>query len=328
MSAVGIDLGGTNLKGIIMDTTGKGRHLTRVPTGAEHGGETVLRNLLTLIETLIEKEGSTDHLLGVGIGTPGFVSDGGVISGAGNLPGWAGTEIYSPVHRRFGLNAIAANDVTVMAFAEAQYGAGRGVKNMVCYALGTGIGGGIVIDHKLYKGSHGMAGELGHVTVVPDGVECSCGMRGCVECYASATGIVRMTKEMAAQDRSADPSPFVTEVRSAPETVTSKAVYDQVKKGDPLACAVNDRACDLLARAIGMTLNALAPDRIVLGGGVMMAGQIIIDAVNKHLPKYCFAMVREKCDIVPAELGEDAGVIGAAAMVFEEFGERGKRRCE
>jgi glucokinase len=319
-SAIGIDLGGTNLKGIVMDKSGQGRHLTRIPTEAERGGAIVMENILTLIEKLVEKEGSKENILGVGIGTPGFVSDGGVISGAGNLPGWAGTEVYSPIRQRFGLRATAANDVTVMAFAEARYGAGRGVRNMVCYALGTGIGGGIVIDHKLYKGSHGMAGELGHMTVVPDGLPCTCGMRGCVECYASATGIVRMAKDLASRNKTANQTPFVKEVLSNPDAVTSKMVYDYVKKNDPVACEVNDRACDLLARAIGMMENALSPDRIVLGGGVMMAGQIIIDTVNKHLPKYCFSMIREKCTIVPAELGEDAGVVGAAAMVFEEFG--------
>lgn len=318
--AIGIDLGGTNLKGVVMDKTGKVRHLTRVPTEANMGGAVVMQNILTLIDQLITKEGLKEDLLGVGIGTPGFVSERGVISAADNLPGWAGTEVYSPIQKRFGLKAIAANDVTVMAFAEARYGAGRGVRNMVCYALGTGIGGGIVIDHKLYKGSHGMAGELGHVPVVWDGMECSCGMRGCVECYASATGIVKMAKETAALNKTSNQTPFVKEALSNPDAVTSKMVYDHVKKGDPVACAVNDRACDLLARAIGMTLNALSPDLVVLGGGVMMAGRVIIDTVNKHLPKYCFSMVREKCGIVAAELGEDAGVIGAAAMVFEEFG--------
>jgi len=160
--AIGIDLGGTNLKGIVMDKIGEGRHLTRIPTEAEKGGAVVLKNIMKLIDELIKKEGSKDDILGVGLGTPGFVSDKGVISAADNLPGWAGTEIYTPIKKKFGLKTIAANDVTVMAFAESQYGAGRGVRNMVCYALGTGIGGGIVINHKLYKGSHGMAGELGH----------------------------------------------------------------------------------------------------------------------------------------------------------------------
>jgi glucokinase len=279
----------------------------------------VLQNILTLIETLIRKEETKERILGIGIGTPGFVSDDGVVSGAGNLPGWAGTQLYKPIVKRFGLKAVAANDVTVMALAESKFGAGRGVRNMVCYALGTGIGGGIVIGHKLYKGTHGMAGELGHIPVETNGRQCSCGRQGCVEAYASATGIVTTAKELCGKRIGADATPFVKAVNAAPAAVTSKMVYEWVKKGDPVALAVNDHACDMLARAIGMTLNSLTPDRVVLGGGVMMAGQIIIDTVLRHLPKYCFTEIRETCEIVAAALGEDAGVLGAGAMAFEEF---------
>jgi len=321
-SVIGIDLGGTNLKGIVMERDGSGRHLTRVPTEAEKGGGRVLENIMGLIDALVVKEGSKEHILGIGIGTPGFVSDDGVVSAAGNLPGWAGTRLYEPIAARFGLRAIAANDVTVMALAEASYGAGRGVRNMVCYALGTGIGGGIVIDHKLYKGTNGMAGELGHIPVETGGIPCNCGQRGCVERYASATGIAAMEREFSEAGPDAGASEFVREVRARPGAVTAKMVYGYVAKGDPVACAVNERVGDLLARAIGMTLNALAPDRVVLGGGVMMAGQVIIDTVNRFLPSYCWPMIREKCDIVAAALGEDAGVLGAGAMAFEECGRR------
>jgi glucokinase len=319
-SAIGIDLGGTNLKGIVMDRKGKGRHLTRVPTQAHKGGVQVLKNILTLIEKLIAQEGSAKHLLGIGIGTPGFVSEEGRISGAENLPGWKGTQLYKPVRERFGIDVVAANDVTVMALAEAKYGAGRGVRNMVCFALGTGIGGGIVIEHKLYAGSHGMAGELGHIPVEPGGIPCNCGQVGCVERYASATGIVNMAKAMAAQKQGAEESAFVRAVRANPDALTSKTVYEFVAKGDPVACAVNDRACEMLARAVGMVINALSPDLVVLGGGVMMAGQIIIDTVKKHLPRYTMKEMLATCDIAAAELGEDAGVLGAAAMAFERFG--------
>jgi glucokinase len=318
--AIGIDLGGTNLKGIVLERDGSGRHLTRIPTEAEKGGAQVLENIMTLIDSLIKKEGSKAELLGIGIGTPGFVSDDGIISGAENLPGWAGTRLYAPITERFGLQVIAANDVTVMALAEAAYGAGRGVRNLVCYALGTGIGGGIVIDHKVYKGSHGMAGELGHIPVESNGILCNCGLRGCVERYASATGIVASARSLAAECPESAMSPFVREARQDPERVTAKMVYDYVAKGDPVACTVNERTCDMLARAIGMTLNTLSPDRVVLGGGVMMAGRIIIDTVMKYLPRYCFSVILEKCDLVAAALGEDAGVMGAGAMVFEEFG--------
>ncbi|MBN2188745.1 MAG: ROK family protein [Chitinispirillaceae bacterium] len=315
-SAIGIDLGGTNLKGVVMGKDGRGRHLTRTPSEADRGGGQVLRNILSLIEKLLAQEGPAGTIVGIGIGTPGFVSLDGVISGAENLPGWKGTQLYKPVRERFGMNVVAANDVTVMALAEARYGAGRGVANMVCYALGTGIGGGIVIDHKLYAGTHGMAGELGHIPVEPGGIPCNCGQTGCVERYASATGIVNMAKELAER---AEVSPFVKIVRADPSAITSKTVYEFVAKGDAVACAVHERACEMLARAVGITISALSPDRVVLGGGVMMAGQVIIDTVKRYLPRYTMREMLEKCDIVAAELGEDAGVIGAAAMALDKF---------
>lgn len=322
--AIGIDLGGTNLKGIIINEKGEGKHLTRVPTEAQKGGAHVLNNIMSLIEKLIGKEGSSKNILGVGIGTPGFVDeDGTVLGGAENLPGWKGTQVYRPILEKFGLKTVAANDVTVTAFAEAKYGAGRGVRNMVCFALGTGIGGGIVIDHRLYKGSHGMAGELGHIVVETNGITCNCGQQGCVERYASATGIANLGRKLASEAKIENPTPFVLEVNKDPLKVTSKMVYDFVKQNDPIANQVNEIACDMLARAIGITLNALSPDRIVLGGGVMMAGQVIIDTLSKYIPRYCWPAIWERCDLKIAELGEDAGVLGAGAMVFEEFGKNG-----
>lgn len=321
--AIGIDLGGTNLKGIILNEKGEGRHLTRVPTEAQKGGAHVLHNIMTLIEKLIAKESSSENIIGVGIGTPGFVDgDGTVLGGAENLPGWKGTQIYTPILEKFNLNAVAANDVTVTAMAELKYGAGRGIRNMVCFALGTGIGGGIVTDYRLYKGTHGMAGELGHIVVETNGIACSCGQQGCVERYASATGIANLGRKLAAEAQKTNPTPFVIEANKDPAAVTSKMVYDYVKLNDPVANQVNEIACDKLSRAIGITLNTLSPDLVILGGGVMMAGQIIIDTVSKYVPLYCWPAIWERCDIAIAKLGEDAGVLGAGAMVFEEFGSR------
>jgi glucokinase len=321
--AIGIDLGGTNLKGIIINEKGEGRHLTRIPTEANKGGAQVLQNIITLIDTLIQKEGSQTNICGVGIGTPGFVDeDGVVLGGAENLPGWKGTQIYTPIKEKFGLNAVAANDVTVMALAEAQFGAAKGIRNVVCFALGTGIGGGIVIDHKLYKGTHGMAGELGHIVVETNGPLCGCGQHGCVERYASATGIAEMAKAICKDIAKENATPFVNEVNKNPAGVTSKMVYDFVKANDSVAIQVHERVCDLLARAVGIAANFLSPDRIVLGGGVMMAGQIIIDTVSKFAPQYCWQAIWDRCDLVAAALGEDAGVLGAGAMAFEEFGNK------
>ena len=320
--AIGIDLGGTSIKGIIMGPEGEGRCLSRVPTEAQKGGAQVLQNLLRLVEQLIAKERKENRIIGVGIGTPGFVNDDGtVIGGAENLPGWKGTHLGTPIMERFGLRAVAANDVTVAALAEAKYGAGRGVRNMVCFALGTGIGGGLVLEGKLYKGSHGMAGELGHLPVETNGIPCNCGQRGCLERYASAPGIAAMAKTMCAGTPSGEATPFVSYVKKYPDAVTSKLVYNYVNKNDPVALRVHERVCDMLARGIGTMVNALSPDRVVLGGGVMMAGQIIVDAVTALVPKYCIPTIWERCTIVAAELGENAGALGAGAMAFETFGE-------
>jgi glucokinase len=320
--AIGIDVGGTNLKGIIMNEQGKGRHLCRVPTEAEKGGRKVFDNVLALIDKLLRKHGSKKEILGIGIGTPGFVDRDGTVSGAENLPGWKGTRLYDPILRRFGLSATAGNDVTVTALAESRFGAGKGMKNMVCLALGTGIGGGLVINGQLYKGSHGMAGELGHISVESDGLQCNCGQKGCVERYASATGIVdaaiRICNELGAKQH----TPFARVALQKTQSLTSKIVYDYVKKKDPVACRVNDYVCEKLARAIGIIVNALSPDRIILGGGVMMAGQVIVDTVSRHVPKFCWPQIWKHCDIAIAQLEENAGVLGAAGLVFEDFADK------
>lgn len=317
--AIGIDLGGTNIKGIILDETGKGYHVTRIPTEAHKDGSQVLQNILSLIDLLIEKQGAAESFVGVGIGTPGFVdSDGTILGGAENIPGWNGMQLYEPIFKRFGIRAVAANDVTVMAFAESKYGAGKGVKNMVCFALGTGVGGGIVINGELFKGSHGMAGELGHIVVETNGIACNCGQNGCLEQYASATGIVNIARKFCDTMKNSAVSPFAENVNQNPDKVTSKMIYDYVNLHDPVAILVHETATDMLARAIGIVSNIFSPDRIVLGGGVMMAGQVIVDTVNRYAPKYCWPAIWDNLDIKIAQLGEDAGVLGAAAMVFEE----------
>jgi glucokinase len=318
--AIGIDLGGTNLKGVLLNEQGGISTITRITTEAHKGGAQVLQKILDLIDLLIKNKPIDAQIVGVGIGTPGFISDDGlVLGGAENLPGWKGTRLYEPIQQQFGLRAVAANDVTVMALAESRFGAGRGVKNLACFALGTGIGGGLVIDGKLYKGTRGMAGEMGHIIVETDGILCNCGNRGCVEQYASATGIANLGKKIATENQNSKRTTFVNEALKDLSAVTSKMVYDFVHKNDPIAVEVHEKACDMMARAVGIVMNVLAPDRVVLGGGVLKTGQIIIDAVSKYTHQYCWASIRQYCDIVIAESGEDSGVLGAGAMAFDEF---------
>jgi len=319
--AIGIDLGGTNLKGCVMNRAGEILHLIRIPTEADKGGQRVLENILRLIGQLIQKQGAADSILGAGIGSPGFVdTDGTVLGGAENLPGWKGTRIYEPIREKHGLAATAGNDVTVTALAEFKFGAAKGMTNAVCLALGTGIGGGIVTNGHIYKGTHGMAGELGHICVETGGLQCTCGMKGCVEQYASATGIVKNAKLICDAVAENERTPFVDAVTTRPQSVTSKLVYDFVKKNDPIALRVHEYVCERLGRAVGAIFNTLAPDRLILGGGVMMAGQVIIDAVSRHSAKYCWPDIWKRCDIVAAQCGENAGVLGCGAMVFDEMG--------
>ncbi len=318
--AIGIDLGGTNLKGVVMAEDGTQLHTHRVPTEAKKGGTQVLRNIVTLVGKLIDLNGGSDTVLGIGMGTPGFVdNDGTVLGGAENIPGWKGNNMFAPIRERYGLAATAGNDVTVAALAEAKFGAGRGIANMALLALGTGIGGGIVVNGHVYKGTHGMAGELGHIPVERDGLPCTCGRRGCVESYASATGIVTNAIALCAAMSEHERTPFVDFVNKHADRLTSKAVYDYLAKGDAGARAVHEFVCDRLARAVGVVIDTLAPDRVVLGGGVMQAGQVIVDEVARHVPKYCWPNICERCEIVLAECGDAAGVLGAAALVFDEM---------
>jgi glucokinase len=321
-SAIGIDLGGTTCKGAIMSADGASRHITRIPTEARRGGERVLHNILRLIGALLEKEGSSQAIAGVGIGSPGFVdADGEVLGGAENLPGWKGMRIFDPIREQFGLKVTASNDVTVAALAEFKFGAGRNADNAVCFALGTGIGGGIVIDRKVYRGSHGMAGELGHIVVETEGLQCNCGQKGCVEQYASATGIVKLAIRYAGDAR--ERTAFVEAVNTAPRAVTSRLVYDYVKQKDPIALQVHHTACEMLARACGIVCNTLSPDRIVLCGGVLKAGSIITDEVRQRTKNHCWKPIFERCEFAEAQLGEDAGVLGAAALALDDFAQGG-----
>src|SRR5512133_63804 len=317
MYSIGIDLGGTTIKGIITGDNGYRSEIVRIPTEASTGGVGILNNVFRVIETLMQRMDSSIRIRGIGLGSPGFIdTDGTVLGGAGNLPGWEGMQIYAPMRQKFGIPVIASNDVTVMAFAEYCFGAARDVKNCVCMALGTGVGGGLIIDGRLYAGMHGMAGEIGHISVDTNGRECNCGQRGCLEQYVAAPSIVAIVKEECEKVKHITSSEFVNRVIEKPAEVTSKIVYEYVAFGDPVACQLNEIICDKLARGIGIVANIIAPERFVLGGGVMMSGDIIIDTVKKYVDRYCWKSIRQRFDIKAAELGDDAGVLGAAALAL------------
>ncbi|NLD92495.1 MAG: ROK family protein [Fibrobacter sp.] len=317
MYSIGIDIGGTSIKGIISADNGYRSEIVRIPTEATYGGIRILDNIIRVIEHLMQRVDSSIKISGIGIGSPGFIDmDGTVLGGAGNLPGWEGIQIYTPLHQKFGIPVTASNDVTVMALAEYCYGAARGANNCVCIALGTGVGGGLIINGQIHGGTHGMAGEIGHISVDTNGRECNCGQRGCLEQYAAAPSIVAIAKAECEKEKNYHSTAFAKRVIDSPDSVTAKLVYEYVADGDPVACNVNEIICEKLARGIGIVANIIAPDRFVLGGGVMMSGDIIIDTVKRYVSRYCWRSIYERFDIRAAELGEDAGVLGAAALAM------------
>lgn len=313
--AIGIDIGGTSLKAALIGRDGGAANADRVVTPKT--GSALLDAVLGMIARQIQAAGGAEKCAGVGIGTPGFVDPEGVIFGHSvNLPGWEGTSLRATIQDRFGLHAVTVNDASAATLAEARFGAGRGVHHLVCLVLGTGIGGGIVADGRLYLGARGMAGEFGHVSVDPEGEPCGCGQRGCVERYASAPGIVRLAREMAGA-RGIEETAFARMVRSSGDALTSRQIYDFVAAGDPVALRLNDLVCEKIARAICITINTLAPELVVLGGGVMAAGAVIVDTVKRFLPRFALPEPLAACRIALAELGEDAGVVGAGALALD-----------
>ncbi len=315
---VGIDLGGSSIKTVRADGNGRLSPVLRVPTRGDAGAEGVLEQLAEIIaEYVTDADG---ELGGIGIGTPGLVDEDGYLRGeAVNIDGWDKISITGTLRGRFAVPIRVQNDTSLATLAELRRGAGRGARHLIAFFLGTGLGGGIVADGRLYCGNHGLAGEFGHTVVEPDGPPCKCGQAGCLEQYASAQGLVRLCVELAPQHD----SPLASAVRHTPTELTAELVYRRFQHGDALAVAVHGVVSEMLARGVGAMMNALAPERVILGGGVLRSGAFIPDSVRRRIHRYTLPAVREDCRIVEAGLGADAGAIGAVLLALGENGAAG-----
>jgi glucokinase len=306
---IGVDLGGTSIKVGICDENGKLLHQKEGPTDAEGGPEVVINHIAEYVRELVAS--STyhwDQVAGIGAGIAGFLDIGeGVVKLSGNL-GWHNVPVKKMLEERLGKTVKIDNDANVAALGEAWGGAGAGIPNLVCYTLGTGVGGGIIINSKIYQGFSGVAGELGHISIVPDleAILCSCGQMGCLETVSSATGIIRMAKD--AVERGDKTS------LSLVETIDAKEVFDAAKAGDEAALRIVNRAAFYLGKSMATLAVVLNPQRYILGGGVSKAGEILFKPVREIFKKYTPGPAQEGVDIVPATLGNDAGVIGAAGL--------------
>ena len=304
----GIDVGGTTVKCGLFDVSGALLDKWEIPTRTENDGINILPDVAqTIAEKIGQKGLDREEIAGIGVGVPGPVNEAGEVPCAVNLH-WGYVNIAGDLERLTGFPVKAGNDANVAALGELWKGGGAGHHSMIMVTLGTGVGGGIIINDKIVAGAHGAAGEIGHAHV-EDAITdpCNCGNCGCLEQVASATGIVRLANEILASTT----APSVLRNRK----VTAKAVWDAVKEGDALAIQVAERFGTYLGKALAVFAAVADPEIIVIGGGVSKAGEILLDYVTAPYQKYAFSACRET-EFALATLGNDAGICGAARMVL------------
>lgn len=312
MYSIGVDIGGMSIKaGLVQDgkIVAANRKVT-APTA-----EQSLDNLILQIKELLSSNNLTEKdIAGIGIGCPGLISsEEGVVDHNTNMK-WENFRLVDFLKRSFDVKIRLSNDANVAALGETVYGSAAQYKNSVMLTLGTGVGGGIIIDNKIYEGGFSKGAELGHTVIVKDGAKCGCGRRGCLEAYASATGLIRMTK-VAMQN--AQDSAMWNYVGGDINKVDGKTAFECAKKGDTAANKVVSEYASYLADGIMNFANIFRPEVFIIGGGVSAQGKYLTDKLKDYCEKFNYGYTNApKFDIIPATLGNDAGILGAAALVL------------
>lgn len=304
----GVDIGGTTVKLGLFTTDGEIVDKWEIKTRTENQGEAVLPDIAeALKEKLEEKKIGRDEVEGIGVGVPAPVDAEGVVQNTANL-GWGYKEVKREMEELSGMRAEIGNDANVAALGEMWLGAGKGRKNIVMVTLGTGVGGGIIIDGKPLVGAHGAGGEIGHLCVNYEETDhCGCGNTGCLEQYASATGITRLANIRLAKD---DTKSVLRE-----QEVSAKTVFDAVKAGDAVAKEIAEEFGKYLGHAMANLAAVADPSAIVIGGGVSKAGEVLIEYVEKNFKERTF-FANKGTEFVLATLGNDAGICGAAKLIL------------
>lgn len=304
----GIDIGGTTIKMGLFDAAGEVLDKWEIETRTQNNGENVIPDISEAVKAKMEEKGiAAEDVIGAGVGVPGPVNDSGIVQGCVNL-GWGVINVSKDLGDRLGMKVSAGNDANVAALGEMWKGGGQGYRHLVVATLGTGVGGGIIIDGKILNGFGGAAGEIGHIHV-QDGEEatCGCGNKGCLEQYASATGIVRLAERKLAST--------TTETKLKAGSVSAKDVWDAVKEGDLVAQSIAEEFGQYLGKGLAAITAVTNPEVIVIGGGVSKAGEVLIEYVQKYYKEYVFPGSRET-KFALATLGNDAGIFGAAKLVL------------
>ena len=308
--AFGVDLGGTTVKIGLFETSGTLLEKWEIPTRTQNHAEDLLPDIAAaLLNKLTENGIDKAQVEGVGMGVPGAVLNDRFVKPCVNLDQWGGFDVAEALENLCGFPAKIVNDANAAALGEMGAGGGKGRKNVVFVTLGTGVGGGVIVDGKLLAGVHGAGGEIGHIKVKDThDTPCGCGKRGCLEQYSSATGIVNETKKFLAN------SDAPSRLRSL-ETITAKDIFDLAKDGDTVALNQVEEMTRLLGKALAAVSCVCDPEVIVLGGGVSRAGTIITDNVEKWFREYAFPAA-ENTEFALAQLGNDAGIYGGVQMIL------------
>ena len=307
---VGVDLGGTNLRTALLSPDGDVLDKHKEATRASAGWKQVVARLVENIQRqqkIADQKGLT--VVGAGVGAPGVIRmDQGIVVKSPNFPDWNNLPLKEELERALHIPVFIENDANAAALGEQWLGAGRGINSMILLTLGTGVGGGIVLNNLIWQGADGMAGEIGHMTLIPEGRRCGCGNTGCLEMYASARGIVQSYRDAMS----------IKDGGNAPE-ITAEQVYQAAQDGEPVALRVMKDMGRMLGIGIANLINIFNPQMIVIGGGVKDAWQLFIGATHEEIMRRAFQVPAERTEIVPSQLGDDAGMVGAAAVALQKI---------
>lgn len=304
---LGADVGGTNTKTVLVDGRGKILAVMKRPTLANKGRDAMIERLILTLKDTVKKSGATmKDVAGAGVGFAGPLDpEKGIVFNPPNLPGWLNVPLRDILEERLKMPVSLDNDANLVALGEYWKGAGRGTESLVCLTLGTGVGGGIVLDGRIWHGASGVAGEIGHMTVVRNGRRCGCGNRGCLEVYASSKGLVFRMQEILKRKKAGKYN------KITPENIEKWAL-----SGDSLANqAIKDTGV-ILGVAIASLANILNPEVVVLGGGISKIGRLLLDPIREEVGERAFPKAVERLKIVKAELGDRAGALGAARSLM------------
>ena len=300
--AVGVDLGGTFVKVALVADTGEIIFTNKLPIGNQASKDTILNTIENIIQMAIDKANTEQlNVSGIGLGTPGIVQDGVILGGSENLSEWENIDLSSYYSQKFDLPVLVDNDANLMGLGEFYYGAAKGCTDVVFLTIGTGIGGAVIVNGELYGGYLNRGTELGHIVVEHNGPDCNCGGKGCLEIYASTTALIKDYADRTGKDI---------------KDLNGHYIIKKFQENEKNAVNCLQQHTDYLGHGIASFINTFAPQKVVIGGGISDAGQFYIDMISKAAIRYMMPSCGSNTEIVGATLGNNAGSLGAAALIL------------